>query len=67
MAIKAQALHQWKGRFHLEERPVPQVEPTEVLIKIKACGVGLILSHLKAGFVGGSLPRIMGHEIGGIV
>jgi len=65
--MKAQVLHEWKGPFHLEVRPIPEVGPTEVLIQVKACGVGLTLSHLRAGYVGGSLPRIIGHEVGGIV
>jgi propanol-preferring alcohol dehydrogenase len=38
-----------------------------VLIKIKACGIGYTLTNLRAGRLGGSVPRIIGHEIGGIV
>lgn len=65
--MKAQVLYEWKGRFHLEEKPVPEVSPTEVLIEVKACGIGLTLTNLRAGYLGGSLPRIIGHEVGGIV
>ena len=65
--MKAQVLYEWAGSFRLEERPIPETGPTEVLIKVKACGVGFTLVNLKAGYLGGSLPRIIGHEVGGIV
>ncbi len=64
-AMKAMVLHEWNKPFTLEQRPIPQIGPLEVLIKVKACGVGLTLTNLKAGRLGGSLPRIIGHEIGG--
>ena len=36
--MKAQVMHEWNGPFHLEDRPIPKVGPTEVLIEVKACG-----------------------------
>ena len=65
--MKAMVLHEWNKPLVLEQRPVPQVGPLEVLVKVKACGVGLTLTNLKAGRLGGSLPRIIGHEVGGVV
>jgi D-arabinose 1-dehydrogenase-like Zn-dependent alcohol dehydrogenase len=65
--MKAMVLKEWNGQLIPEERPIPQPGPLEVLIKVKACGVGLTLTNLKAGRIGGSLPRIIGHEIGGVV
>ncbi len=64
--MKAQVMHQWNGPFHLEDRPIPEVGPAEVLVEVKACGVGLTLTNLRARYRG-SFPRIIGHEIGGIV
>lgn len=65
--MKAQVMHEWNGPYILENRPIPEVGPHDVLIKVKACGVGLTLTSLRAGLLGGSVPRIIGHEIGGVV
>jgi propanol-preferring alcohol dehydrogenase len=65
--MKALEISEWNGRFHIVERPIPKPLPTEVLIKVKACGVGLTLTNVRAGYLGGTLPRIIGHEVGGIV
>jgi propanol-preferring alcohol dehydrogenase len=65
--MKALVIHAWNGPFQLEERPIPRVGPLEVLIKVRACGVGLTLTNVRAGSLGGTLPRVMGHEVGGIV
>ena len=37
--MKAQVMHEWNGPFHLEDRPIPKVGPTEALIEVKACGI----------------------------
>jgi len=65
--MKAMVLKEWGKPLILEERPIPQVGPLESLIKVKACGVGLTLTHFREGRSGGSVPRIIGHEIGGVV
>lgn len=65
--MKAQVMKEWNGHYTMEDRPLPDVGPLDVLIKVKACGVGLTLTNLRAGRLGGSVPRIIGHEIGGIV
>lgn len=65
--MKAMVIKQWNGPYELEDRPIPTVGPLDVLIKVKACGIGYTLTNLRAGKNGGSVPRIIGHEIGGIV
>ncbi len=65
--MKAMVIEEWNGPYVLEERPIPQIGPLDVLIKIRACGIGYTLTNLRAGRLGGSVPRIIGHEIGGIV
>jgi propanol-preferring alcohol dehydrogenase len=65
--MKAMVMKEWNGPYKLEDRPIPEVGPPDVLIKIKACGIGYTLTNLRAGRLGGSVPRIIGHEIGGIV
>jgi 2-desacetyl-2-hydroxyethyl bacteriochlorophyllide A dehydrogenase len=60
----------WYGidDLRLEERPVPPLGPDDVLVEVAACGVCATDLHL----VDGSIrfydpPRVLGHEIGGIV
>jgi D-arabinose 1-dehydrogenase-like Zn-dependent alcohol dehydrogenase len=65
--MKAMVLREWGQELIPEERPIAQPGILEVLIRVKACGVGLTLTNLKVGLLGGTLPRIIGHEIGGIV
>ena len=65
--MKAMVIKEWNGPYVEEDRPLPEVGPLDVLIKVKACGIGYTLTNLRAGRLGGSVPRIIGHEIGGIV
>lgn len=65
--MKALVLHEWGGPLKLEEVPVPKVGPREALVKVKACGIGLTLNWLRQGKMGGSVPRIIGHEVAGEV
>ena len=65
--MKAMVMKEWNGPYEPEERPIPEVGPQEVLIKVKACGIGYTLTNLRAGRLGGSVPRVIGHEIGGVV
>jgi len=65
--VKALVLHEWGGPLKLEEVPVPKVGAKEVLVKVKACGIGLTLRWIREGGMGGSVPRIIGHEIAGEV
>jgi D-arabinose 1-dehydrogenase-like Zn-dependent alcohol dehydrogenase len=65
--MKAMVMKEWNGPYESEERPIPEVGPQDVLIKIKACGIGYTLTNLRAGRLGGSLPRVIGHEMSGVV
>jgi len=65
--MKAMVIKDWNVPYELEHRPVPELGPHDVLIKVKACGIGYTLTNLRAGLIGGTVPRIIGHEIGGIV
>ena len=65
--MKALVLHEWGGPLKLEEVPIPKVGPKEALVKVRACGIGLTLNWLRQGKMGGSVPRIIGHEVAGEV
>ncbi|MFC2001032.1 alcohol dehydrogenase catalytic domain-containing protein [Chloroflexota bacterium] len=65
--MKAVVLHEWGEPLKLEEVPIPRVGLGEALVKVRACGIGLTLNWIKAGYMGGSLPRIIGHEVAGDV
>lgn len=62
---RAMVLHEWGGRLVREERPVPQPGPGEALLRVYSAGVGLTLVGLRNGRLGGSVPRIIGHEVAG--
>ena len=47
--MKAMVMHDWNGPYKLEDRPIPEVGPHDVLVKVKACGFGLTLTNLRAG------------------
>jgi D-arabinose 1-dehydrogenase-like Zn-dependent alcohol dehydrogenase len=46
---------------------VPEPGPGEALVRVVACGAGLTLESIRLGHLGGSTPRIMGHEYSGTV
>jgi threonine dehydrogenase-like Zn-dependent dehydrogenase len=54
------------GQSRIEERPVPHVGETGVLVKVKACGVCTSELYGWAGD-GGAYPREIGHEVVGEV
>ncbi|MFE9328905.1 alcohol dehydrogenase catalytic domain-containing protein [Nocardia sp. NPDC052278] len=51
----------------LERLPRPTPGPGEVTVDVVAVGAGLTLELARNGGLGGSFPRIIGHEIGGVV
>ncbi len=66
--MKAMVLHGLGKPLKLEEVPAPKPGPNDVLIRVRACGVGLTVVILIAtpGRVT-SYPRIPGHEVAGEV
>jgi L-iditol 2-dehydrogenase len=53
-------------RFLIEEQPIPEIGPDEVLVRVAACGV--CTSDLHPWEEGGSnLPRALGHEVSGVI
>ena len=55
-----------KGVVHVEEVPVPEVGPKEVLIKVAACGIcGTDIKKIFQRYV--EPPQILGHELAGTV
>jgi len=59
-------LHGLGQPLRLEDVPTPEAGPTDVLVRVRACGIGLTVVNLIAtpGRVT-SYPRIPGHEIAG--
>jgi L-iditol 2-dehydrogenase len=55
-----------KGVVRVEEVPVPEVRPGEVLIKVAACGIcGTDIKKIFHAYV--PAPQILGHELAGTV
>ena len=63
--MTAMVLDRFGGTFREERRPVPRPGHGEVLVDVVACGVGLTLEHGRLGLLGGSTPRVLGHELAG--
>ncbi len=63
--MKAMILNGWNERFELGERPEPQPKIGEAVMRVRSAGVGLTLVNMRAGRLGGTTPRVMGHELGG--
>ena len=67
MQMRAMVLDTFGGTLKAETRPVPEPGPGEVLVRVVACGAGLTLESIRLGHLGGSTPRIMGHEYSGTI
>ena len=70
MAMMKSAVFHGRHEIRVEECPIPQVEPDEVLIKVMACGVCGSDLHIYEGDQGSTQtvpPLIQGHEFAGIV
>ncbi len=69
--MKAARLHEYNKPLVLEEVPVPDIQPDEVLVSIKACGMCRSDVLLVDGFFNNysDLPRPItpGHEITGVI
>jgi 2-desacetyl-2-hydroxyethyl bacteriochlorophyllide A dehydrogenase len=54
------------GRFELQQRPVPQPGPDEVLVRVRRCGLcGTDIHIFKGHYSADRLPLIPGHEFSG--
>jgi L-iditol 2-dehydrogenase len=62
------AILQAPGTFTIEERPVPNIETDELLVRTKACGICTSEIDFWTGNAKGlEYPRFIGHEPAGIV
>jgi 2-desacetyl-2-hydroxyethyl bacteriochlorophyllide A dehydrogenase len=54
--------------FHIDEEPIPKIQPDEVLLRVAACGVCTSeLDQWEGKSSGLSYPRFIGHEVSGTV
>jgi len=65
--MRAMVLEEFGGTLKAQTRQVPEPAPGEVLVRVVACGAGLTLESIRLGHLGGSTPRIMGHEYSGTI
>lgn len=65
--MRAMVLDEFGGEFRLEERPVPEPGHGEVLVRVIAVGAGVINELARQGVLGGTVPRVHGHELSGTV
>ncbi|HZU22355.1 MAG TPA: alcohol dehydrogenase catalytic domain-containing protein, partial [Terriglobales bacterium] len=60
------AVYRGKNQVRLEEVPVPEIGPGELLVRVHTCGIcGTDLKKIATG--SHSAPRIFGHETSGTV
>lgn len=68
--MRAMILRHFNSDLVLENIHLPKLEPHDVLVKVKACGICRTDVKIKNGLMDSriiKLPHIMGHEIAGIV
>lgn len=65
--MTAMVLDRFGGAFRAERRALPRPGPGEVGVDVDSCGVGLTLEHGRLGLLGGSTPRVLGHELAGVI
>ncbi|MFE4964886.1 quinone oxidoreductase family protein [Streptomyces sp. NPDC056660] len=54
--------------LRVEERPVPELSPSEVLVEVRAAGVNLMDSYMRRGLVEGVVPPVsLGADGAGVV
>ena len=66
--VKAAVMHEVGKPLRIEDVPIPEIGPEEVLVETRSCGIcGTDLHILKGfGYVP-KLPHILGHEPAGVV
>jgi propanol-preferring alcohol dehydrogenase len=66
-SMKALVLEAAGRPFTLKDVPDPVPGPGEAVVRVIACGAGLTIQHVRAGRIKVDYPRIIGHEITGVV
>jgi len=65
-SVMRAAVYRGKNHIVIEQVPVPEVGPGELLIRVAACGIcGTDIKKIQHGFV--APPQILGHEVTGTV
>ena len=62
--MKALVLRAPNTAFELTALPDPAPGPGEAVARVRACGAGLTIQHVKAGRAKAKFPLVIGHEIG---
>jgi propanol-preferring alcohol dehydrogenase len=65
--MRAMVLDEFGGEFRLHERRVPEPGHGEVLVRVLAVGAGVTNELARDGVLGGSVPRVHGHELSGLI
>lgn len=65
--MRAAILDAFETDVQLADIAAPVPGPGEVLVDVATCGVGLTLERARTGALGGTTPRVVGHEIAGTV
>jgi S-(hydroxymethyl)glutathione dehydrogenase/alcohol dehydrogenase len=65
--MMAAVLERAPGGLRMEEIPIPEPGPGEVLVRVSACGVCHTDLHVMKAEVAFPTPAVMGHEISGTV
>ena len=65
--MRAAVLKEFGGDVAVRDVPQPVPGIGQVLVEVVACGVGLTLERARTGALGGSAPRVVGHELGGTI
>jgi succinate semialdehyde reductase (NADPH) len=65
--MKAAILDSAPGGMRIEQIPVPEPGPGEILVKVAGCGVCHTDLHVMKAEVAFPTPAVMGHEISGVV
>jgi 2-desacetyl-2-hydroxyethyl bacteriochlorophyllide A dehydrogenase len=66
--MRAARFHAATGQLAVEDLPVPEPGPNDVLVRVEACGICLSDVHLIDGTLPGPLPVVTpGHESAGVV
>lgn len=55
------------GHVALQDWPEPRIDPREVLIEVRACGICGTDVHIYHGTVSSDPPVVLGHELSGVV